>query len=131
MIGLLLRRHTYLKKVICFLFCIGVVSIFFHIPVFGEELNDQTGERGETTFMDPGTAETPEDLRQLNIGINFDNGTGELAGTLRIFIILTLIAIAPILIIMLTSLQGLLLFSILQEMLWELRQLLLIKSYWP
>ncbi len=103
MIGLLLRRHTYLKKVICFLFCIGVVSIFFHIPVFGEELNDQTGERGETTFMDPGTAETPEDLRQLNIGINFDNGTGELAGTLRIFIILTLIAIAPILIIMLTS----------------------------
>ena len=60
-----------------------------------------------TNIDDPGTAETPEDLKELNISndltITYNNGNGELSGSLRILLTLTLIALAPILIIMLTS----------------------------
>jgi len=56
---------------------------------------------------EPGTAENPEDLKELNIAntvtITYNDGNGELNGALRILITLTLIGLAPILIIMLTS----------------------------
>lgn len=63
---------------------------------------------GDTTtnIEDAGTAETPEDLKELNISndltITYNNGNGELAGSLRILFTLTLIAIAPLLLLMLT-----------------------------
>lgn len=60
-----------------------------------------------TNIEDPGTAETPEDLKELNISndltITYNNGNGELSGSLRILLTLTLIALAPLLLIMLTS----------------------------
>lgn len=62
------------------------------------------------TYIDPaGKAETQEDLKSLNIGnnltISYDNGDGkgELNGSLRILILLTLIGIAPSLLIMMTA----------------------------
>ena len=64
-------------------------------------------DRNETVLREPGTAETPEELQELNIAnglsvtVNGDNGS--LSSTLRILITLTLIALAPTLIIMLTS----------------------------
>lgn len=64
-------------------------------------------DRNETVIRQPGTAETPEELQELNIAnglsvtVNEDNGN--LSSTLRILITLTLIALAPTLIIMLTS----------------------------
>lgn len=64
-------------------------------------------DRNETVIRQPGTAETPEELQELNIAnglsvtVNGDNGN--LSSTLRILITLTLIALAPTLIIMLTS----------------------------
>ncbi len=59
-----------------------------------------------TNIDDAGTADTPEDLNQLNISndltITYNNGNGELSGSLRILLTLTLIAIAPLLLLMLT-----------------------------
>ena len=52
------------------------------------------------------TAEEPEDLMEPNITnsltITYNEGNGEMNGSLRILLTLTLIAIAPILLIMLT-----------------------------
>ena len=66
-----------------------------------------TGDTEDSTNIEnPGTAESPEDLAELNIAntvtITYDNGNGQVNGALRILIILTLIAIAPSLIVMLT-----------------------------
>lgn len=60
-----------------------------------------------TNITDPGSAETAEDLSELNIAnyvtVTYDNGNGDINGALRIFITLTLIALAPSIIIMMTS----------------------------
>ncbi|MCH5280716.1 MAG: flagellar type III secretion system pore protein FliP [Lachnospiraceae bacterium] len=60
-----------------------------------------------TNIREPGTSQTPEELGELNIANNvtvtYDNGNGTIAGSLRVMLILTGIALAPILIICLTS----------------------------
>lgn len=72
-------------------------------------LDTEELETTETTTViePPGSAQTPEELNQLNIAdtvtISVDNGNGELNGSLRILLTLTLIMIAPTLLIMLTS----------------------------
>ena len=67
-----------------------------------------TGTQNErTNITDPGSAETPDDLKKLNIAntvtITYDNGNGMLNGSLRILITLTLISLAPTLVVMMTS----------------------------
>ncbi len=67
-----------------------------------------TGSHGERTYInEPGSSEDPEDLKELNIAntvtITYDNGNGSLNGALRILIILTLISLAPTLLVMMTS----------------------------
>lgn len=70
-------------------------------------LSNEPIDENKTNINDPGTAETGEDLKELNIAnnltITYDNGNGELSGTLRIMLILTLISLAPILLVTLTS----------------------------
>ena len=70
-------------------------------------LSDEPVDENRTTINDPGSAETGEDLKELNIAnsltVTYDNGNGELSGTLRILLILTLISLAPILLVTLTS----------------------------
>ena len=70
-------------------------------------LSNEPIDENRTNIKDPGTAETGEDLKELNIAnnltISYDNGNGELSGTLRILLILTLISLAPILLVTLTS----------------------------
>ena len=97
-----------LKKVICLLVTVGILCI---IPVASVSASSAegglTGETGESTVIqEPGTAEDPEDLQNLNIvnriEIEYNDGNGQLNGALRILLILTLIAIAPILIICMT-----------------------------
>ena len=87
-------------------------SILCIIPQFSVQASStSTGLTGETTEsttrQDPGTAEDQSDLSQLNIGNTFtitsNEGNGQINGTLRILIMLTLIALAPTLLIMLTS----------------------------
>lgn len=70
-------------------------------------LSDEPIEENKTTIQDPGTAQTGEELKELNIAnnltITYDNGNGELSGSLRILIMLTLISLAPILLVTITS----------------------------
>ena len=60
-----------------------------------------------TNVTDPGSAENPDDLKKLNIAntvtVTYDNGNGSLSGSLRILITLTLISLAPTLLVMMTS----------------------------
>ncbi len=67
-----------------------------------------TGTQHErTNITDPGTSEDSDDLKKLNIAntvtVTYDNGNGSLNGALRILITLTLISLAPTLIVMMTS----------------------------
>ncbi|WP_024866514.1 flagellar type III secretion system pore protein FliP [Butyrivibrio sp. FCS014] len=68
-------------------------------------LTGTTDER--TNINDPGSSEDPDDLKKLNIAntvtVTYDNGNGTLNGALRILITLTLIALAPTLLVMMTS----------------------------
>lgn len=96
-------------KIICLLMTVGILCI---IPQISAEAaiidSDLTGESEERTYIEePGSAETGEDLTELNIAnsitVTHNEGNGEVNGTLRILITLTLIALAPTLLIMLTS----------------------------
>ncbi len=66
------------------------------------------GQREDrTNINDPGTSETADELGKLNIAntmtITYDDGNGSVAGPIRILLVLTAIAIAPTLLICLTS----------------------------
>ncbi len=69
--------------------------------------NSQEENENRTNKNDPGTAQTGEDLKELNIAntftVTYDSGNGELNGNLRILLILTAIAVLPILLVTLTS----------------------------
>lgn len=103
----------HIVRLLCLLFTVGILCIS-GTPIQSYAAEDidverhLTGDSVESTNVnEPGTAQTPEELAQLNIAntvtITYDNGNGSINGALRILIILTLIAIAPILIVMLTS----------------------------
>ncbi len=68
---------------------------------------DGADNENRTIINDPGTAQTGEDLRELNVSnnlsITYRNGEGNVSGTLRILITLTLVALAPTLLVMMTS----------------------------
>ncbi len=107
------------RKLICLLVFAGIlfIGVFVHEKdivyatgssygtYLGTNLTGDTTER--TNINEPGASESQEELQDLNVAntvtINFGEGNGTLNGALRILIILTLIAIAPSLIIMLTS----------------------------
>lgn len=108
-----------MKKLICLLAFAGIlfIGVFVHEKdivyatgssygtYLGTNLTGDTTER--TNINEPGASESQEELQDLNVAntvtITFGEGNGTLNGALRILIILTLIAIAPSLIIMLTS----------------------------
>ena len=100
-------------KIICLLFSVGILLYMGRpISAYAAERVDRetnlTGTTDERTNINaPGASGTPDDLKELNIAntvtITYDNGNGQLNGSLRILLTLTLIAIAPTLIIMLTS----------------------------
>ncbi len=104
---------------IAYMLCMVAVIVLADIAVVNatseddgaaaERILDNQIEENEnrTNINDPGTAETGEDLKELNIAnnlkITYDSGNGELNGTLRILLILTAIAVLPILLVTLTS----------------------------
>lgn len=101
-------------KILCLLFMVGILCICLNSQVYATEIsreglgNHLTGTTDEQTVIrEPGTDEDAQNLKELNIAntitVTYDNGNGELNGSLRILLTLTLIAIAPILIILLTS----------------------------
>lgn len=117
-VSILRKKTTKLLKIICLLLVVGILCILPENHIYAAEtadtitdgrLNDElTGTTNErTNINEPGTAESADDLKRLNVAntvtVTYDNGNGTLSGPLRILITLTLIAIAPVLIICLTS----------------------------
>ena len=100
-------------RTLCLLIIVGILCICIKMPAhatgtIGSGERHLTGtEQERTNINEPGASETPDDLKELNIANNltvtYNDGNGELNANLRILITLTLIAIAPILIILLTS----------------------------
>lgn len=94
-------------KYLCLLFVVGI--LYLGIPMSAQATtSDLTGTTDtRTNINEPGASNSPDELAEVNIAdnltITFDKGNGELAGSLRILITLTAIALAPILIILLTS----------------------------
>ena len=97
------------KSIICLLVTVGILCIIPARTVLATSTEPPlTGEAGNSTVLqEPGTAQTPEDLQNLNIGntftIEYNGGNGQINGALRILIVLTLIAIAPLLLLCMTS----------------------------
>lgn len=96
---------------VCLLLCVFIIML---IPetVFAANTNqigitDDSGTENRTVINRPGSAENAGDLRELNVANNltvtYQDGEGNLSGTLRILITLTLIALAPTIVIMMTS----------------------------
>ena len=119
-------RHLFRKGLLAALACLFMVSFLaMSIPVTSKATEsiisdttptdptvdrdtNLTGTQDERTNINPpGSAETPDDLKELNIAntvtITYDNGNGSLNGALRILITLTLISLAPTLLVMMTS----------------------------
>jgi len=76
-------------------------------PTSSRQSNLTGSEAERTNITDPGSAESSDDLKKLNIAntvtVTYDNGNGSLSGSLRILITLTLISLAPTLLVMMTS----------------------------
>ncbi len=104
-----------LRSIICLLFTVGI--LFFSSSITANALERTSGlfdDRKETGITDtqtninePGSARDTEDLKELNVAnnltITYNDGNGDVAGPIRILITLTMIALAPFLIIMLTA----------------------------
>ncbi len=109
-----MKNRKRIFRYLCLLFTVGILFIGNSLTAqaigsgLGIEDTPLTGEtENGTTATQPGTAESGEDLEDLNIAngfnITFTTDNGSMAGTLRILLTLTAIAVAPMLIICLTS----------------------------
>lgn len=106
------RKRIKLIDLICLLIMVGILCICPQLSVHAtgnSQINSNlTGTTDQRTNVEkPGTSNNADDLKDLNIAnqvtITYDNGNGQVNGALRILITLTAIALAPILIILLTS----------------------------
>lgn len=102
-----ISNHKRILRPICLLFLVGILCLLVPMRVYATD-TDNDGETDERTYEDePGTAQTGRDNADLNVGDSFtvtvDQGNGTINGALRILIILTLIGLAPMMLIMLTS----------------------------
>ena len=116
------KRRTYnvgqeLRKIV-YMLCM-VVTIFLADMVVVNATTEDDGAAAEqildnrqedeerTNIREPGSDQTGDELKKLNIAnsltIEYDNGNGELSGTLRILLILTALAVLPILLVTITS----------------------------
>ena len=104
------------RTLLIFCFLVYLVAFLFMSPtsVYASDTNvndlgitrDVEPSR-PTVIRQPGTATEADDIRELNVSnnlsITYTDQQGNLSGTLRILIILTLVAMAPFLVIMMTS----------------------------
>ncbi|MBR6345110.1 MAG: flagellar type III secretion system pore protein FliP [Lachnospiraceae bacterium] len=93
-------------RIICLLCLVGILSLLTPITVHATDTGDDlTDER--TYEDDPGSSEDADDNSELNVdnifSINVSSDNGSINGALRILLILTAIALAPMLLLMLTG----------------------------
>ncbi len=99
------------KNIIRVTLALGIVlfaCLFVPGKVYALDNDHQAGETDISTVIDPpGTYDTPEDLDTINtvnrLTITYNDDNGSLNSSLRILITLTLIAIAPLLLLVMTS----------------------------
>ena len=96
-----------LKKGLCLLILAGILFIGNGSVAYATESSNLSGTESEQTYIsEPGSTDA-EDLKEQNIAntvtITTEGGNGSISGSLQILLTLTLIAISPILLIMLTS----------------------------
>lgn len=104
-----MKKRRWLGLAFCC--CIIMICLFSPCTVYATGFDDigisDAQDESRTIINDPGTAETADDLKELNVSnnlsITYQNGDGNVSGTLRILITLTLIALAPTLLVMMTS----------------------------
>ena len=115
----MIRRFFFFKQlmlVVCLLLTVGILFLGNSSVSYAMEEDDILTEResnltgttqDRTNINDPGTSENADELRELNIAnsvtVTYDNGNGTIAGPIRILITLTMLSLAPFLLIMLTS----------------------------
>ncbi len=102
-----MRKCKQIVITICLLVTVGILCILNSITANASERH-LTGDSEISTVIDPaGTYNTPEDLFRLNtantVTVTYNDGNGQVNGALRVMLILTLIAVAPTIIIMMTS----------------------------
>ncbi len=114
-----MKRHfsgKQLLRMICLLFSVGMLFFGRLLEVSatgaaGDLITQEGGQTGisdtRTNINEPGASDSPEDLRQLNVANNltvtYQGGNGTIAGPIRILITLTMIGLAPFLLLMLTA----------------------------
>ncbi len=96
-----------IMRIICLLVTVGILCIQKTEAVYAFEPPEPGSTENSTIYDPPGSAEEPEDLEDPNvvnsITLTLNDDNGQLNGALRIFITLTLIGLAPMIIIMMTS----------------------------
>lgn len=103
-------HNNIISKIICLLVTVGILCILHPVKAQAIEQHEwhTPGDSEITTVVDaPGVAQTPEELNRLNTAntwtVTYSQGNGELSGSLRILLTLTMIALLPIIVIMMTS----------------------------
>ena len=103
-----LKIIKYSYKIICLLILAGILSMFMPSSAYalGDDDSDETSD--ERTYEDdPGSADDSDEMTDFNVDnmftVSVANDNGSLNGALRILLILTAIAVAPLLLLMLTS----------------------------
>lgn len=98
---------TRISRFLCLLFMVGILFMLQNKTIYASSETTTGSTTPSTIINQPGTSETPEELAELNVAnnltITYDDGNGEIAGSLRILITLTAISLAPIMLVMLTS----------------------------
>lgn len=110
-VGQELRKIVYMLCMVVTIFLADMVVVNATTEDDGaaaEQILDNRQEDEErTNIREPGSDQTGDELKKLNIAnsltIEYDNGNGELSGTLRILLILTALAVLPILLVTITS----------------------------
>lgn len=106
--------RTISKRVFfCFIVCITTFFFIAPVKVYAADrdalglTDDPITTSRPTVIEEPGSAETPDDLRDLNVSnglsITYRDEEGNLSGALRILITLTLVALLPTILLMMTS----------------------------
>lgn len=102
------RAGKRIIKLLCLLVTVGILWFNGTSLVHATEHHLETGDTVTSTTIDPaGTYDDPEDMNRVNtvnsITLTYEGDNGSLNGSLQILITLTLISLAPTIIIMMTS----------------------------